>query len=122
MPISVPPLEGLMSKEGQHTELLELLFEEREPIEGQDSKKRGIQSLNTDVSIFAGQRVLFPWRAILRSGEGERLLKSKRVLDRAVHSIQLSLQNSLGTGEEAKTLQRKLEILKFTLQHLRESL
>lgn len=111
-----------MSKEGQHTELLELLFEEPEPIEGQDSKNRGTQSINTDVSIFANQRVLFPWRAILRSGQGERLLKSKRVLDRAIHSIQLLLQNSLGTGEEAKTLQRKLEILRSTLQGLRNSL
>ena len=122
VPISVPPLEGLMTKEGQHADLLELLFEEPEPLEGQKSKKRGTQTFNTDVSIFAGQRVLFPWRAMLRSEHGSRLLRNKRELERAIHNIQLLLQNSFGTGEEAKTRKRKLEILEFTLQGLRNSL
>jgi hypothetical protein len=111
-----------MSKEGQHAELLELLFEESEPIKGPKRKRRKKQPLNTDASIFAGQRVLFPWKAILRSKQGERLLKSKRALDRAIDQIQCYLQNSIGTGDDAKRLQRKLEIWGCTLQGLRSSL
>lgn len=120
--INVPPLDGLMCKEEHNSELLELLFDEPEPLEG--SRDQASQDGYTDsaASIYAGQRVLFPWRAILGSKHGGRHLLDKIKLDRAIHSIKASLALSFDNTDDARLHQRKLEILLSTLTELRRSL
>lgn len=120
--INVPPLDGLMCKENHNSELLELLFDEPEPLEGKHEQGSPDGIPDSAASIYAGQRVLFPWRAILSSKQGGHHLLSKRKLDRAIHSIKASLSLSFGNTEDARLLQRKLEVLASTLTKLRHSI